>query len=195
MKKWKSQFMIALAAVGVGSALVGGATFAYFSDQEVVNNTFAAGTLDLSVNKQVVYDVKNIKPGDYMVRYFTIKNSGTLDIEKVLMHSKYTVSDAKGDNGTEDFGDHLYVEFLTSDGQVILLNESLGELQRKTSNGQSPDISTLYTSLKKLPVGDEDTIAMKVIFKENGQDQNKFQGDTLSLTWNLEAFQGKGTEL
>lgn len=33
----------------LGLSLIGGGTFAYFSDSETTNNTFAAGTLDLAV--------------------------------------------------------------------------------------------------------------------------------------------------
>lgn len=193
--KIKNQLILSLAALGIGSAFVGGATFAYFSDKEAVANTFATGTIDLTVDKKVVFDVNNIKPGDYMVRYFTIKNSGTLDISEVLMHTDYAVTDERGNNGTDDFGKHLYVDFLTSDGQVILLNQSLADLKELTKNGKSMDIATLYTDLVNLPVGDSDTICIKIRFNDNGQEQNVFQGDTLQLTWNLEAKQGKGKEL
>ena len=35
-----------------------------FSDKEVSNNTFAAGTLDLALNPSTVVNVSNLKPGD-----------------------------------------------------------------------------------------------------------------------------------
>ncbi len=192
--KLVSKFILSVVTLGIGAALLGGATFAYFSDKETVNNTFAAGTLDLSVNPTTVFDIQNLKPGDYMVRYFNIINSGTLYIKDVLLHTNYTITDVKGDNGSDDFAKHLNVEFLTSDGQVILLNKSLKELKDLTDNHQSPDISSLYTYLKDLPVGDTDVIAMKIVFVENGKDQNIFQGDKVQLTWTLEANQTAGQE-
>lgn len=191
----KKQFALALASVSLGAALIGGGTFAYFSDTEKVENTFAAGNLDLSVNPTVAFDIADLAPGDYMVRSFDITNSGSLDIKSVLMHTKYEVVDKKGDNGGEDFGKHFNVEFLTSDGQVLLLNRSLADLQALTTKGSSPDITTLYTELKKLPKGDRDRIVMKIVFVDNGADQNAFQGDSIKLTWSLEAKQEAGREL
>jgi len=188
----KKRFALTLASVGLGAALVSGGTFAYFSDTAAVNNTFATGTLDLSVNPTVAFDIANLKPGDYMVRYFEITNSGTLDIKDVLMKTSYTIEDAKGDNGSEDFANYLNVEFLTSDGQVVLLNQSLAKLKQLSDNGKAPDISSLYGFLKDLPVGDSDVICMKIVFTDTGLDQNIFQGDKVNLKWTLEARQGKG---
>ncbi|HZG16632.1 MAG TPA: TasA family protein [Candidatus Bathyarchaeia archaeon] len=188
----KKRFALTLASVGLGAALVSGGTFAYFSDTAEVNNTFATGTLDLSVNPTVAFDIANLKPGDYMVRYFEITNSGTLDIQDVLMKTSYTIEDAKGDNGSEDFANYLNVEFLTSDGQVVLLNQSLAKLKQLSENGKAPDISSLYGFLKHLPVGDSDVICMKIVFTDTGLDQNIFQGDKVNLKWTLEAHQGKG---
>ncbi|MCJ7843679.1 CalY family protein, partial [Lederbergia sp. NSJ-179] len=91
--------------------LIGGGTYAYFSDSAEANNTFAAGTLDLSVNPTQIIKVDNMKPGDSFIRDFELQNNGTLDIGKVLLDTSYTVTDAKGDN-TEDFGEHIEVEFL-----------------------------------------------------------------------------------
>ncbi|MGC5325283.1 TasA family protein [Brevibacillus sp. SYSU BS000544] len=195
MKSLKKQFALAFVSIGLGAALIGGGTYAYFNDTAEVNNKFAAGKLDLSVNPTVAFDVQNLKPGDFMVRYFDIMNSGTLDIKDVLMHTSYTIDDAKGDNGSNDFASHLNVEFLTSDGQVIVLNKTLKELKALTDNKKSPDISSLYkTKDKDLPVGDIDTVAMKIVFNDNGQDQNIFQGDKVNLKFKLEATQTAGVE-
>ncbi|MED4586374.1 TasA family protein [Brevibacillus choshinensis] len=191
----KNKFILSVATLGIGLALVGGGTFAYFSDTEEVNNSFAAGTLDLTVNPTVVFDVHNLKPGDFMVRDFDITNSGTIDIEDVLMHTNYSVIDGNGDNGNADFGKHIFIEFLTSDGDLILLNKSLADMRKLTQQGKSPDISNLYLKLKNLPVGDSDRIVMKINFVDNGLDQNIFQEDTLKLTWTLEAKQGAGKKL
>ena len=50
-------------ASALGLALIGGGTFAFFSDKEVSNNTFAAGTLDLTLNPKTLVDIKDLKPG------------------------------------------------------------------------------------------------------------------------------------
>lgn len=185
----KKQFALTLASVGLGAALIGGGTFAYFSDTEKVENTFAAGTLDLAANPTTVFNLKDLGPGDAMTRTFDIKNSGTLDIKKVLLSSTYNVTDAKGDNGSDDFGDHLRVEFLKSDGITVVYQDTLKELLNK-----KPDISNYFWGINGLPKGASDKIIVRIKFVDNGKDQNIFQGDKLDLTWNLEAQQADGRE-
>src|SRR5699024_11258352 len=67
----------------------------------ISNNTFAAGSLDLSVNPETIVNIDNLKPGDEVTREFDISNEGTLDITKVLLDTSYTVDDANGDNTGE----------------------------------------------------------------------------------------------
>ncbi len=52
-----------VASAALGLSLIGGGTFAYFSDKEVSNNTFAAGTLDLTLDPTTLVDIKDLKPG------------------------------------------------------------------------------------------------------------------------------------
>lgn len=119
----KNKLTSGIATALLGTALIAGGTFAYFSDTEVSNNTFAAGTLDLAVDPTVVIDVDNLKPGDRMVREFELQNNGTLDISTVDLATAYTVNDANNNN-TEDFGKHIKVLFLenadkTGNGWII----------------------------------------------------------------------------
>ena len=46
------------------------------------NNTFAAGTLDLSLNPSTVVNVSNLKPGDTIEKEFKLENKGSLDIKR-----------------------------------------------------------------------------------------------------------------
>ncbi|WP_312503886.1 TasA family protein, partial [Bacillus luti] len=66
----KKKLGMSVASAALGLSLIGGGTFAYFSDKEVSENTFAAGTLDLSIDPQVIIDVDKIKPGDQIERDF-----------------------------------------------------------------------------------------------------------------------------
>src|SRR5699024_3788008 len=113
-----------------GLTLVAGGTYAYFSDTEVTNNTFAAGTLDLSAEPTTIIDVDELKPGDSVVRHFELQNNGTLDIERVTLETDYTVTDAEGDN-TEDFGEHIEVEFLYNADKLdeVIYQTTLSELK------------------------------------------------------------------
>src|SRR5690625_6949185 len=90
----KKKIGLNLATAIIGVTLFAGGTFAYFSDQEVTNNTFAAGTLDLSISPEAVINIENIKPGDSMVREFVLTNDGTLKIENVDLETTYSVIDA-----------------------------------------------------------------------------------------------------
>ncbi|MDX8362375.1 TasA family protein [Cytobacillus sp. IB215316] len=182
----KKKLGLGMASAALGLSLIGGGTFAYFSDNVTVSNTFAAGTLDLYVDKEVVFEVGDIKPGDWMEREFNIKNDGNLDIEEVLMHT--TIS------GDTDLASHLNIKILSSDNQVILENVTLAELASRTAGDNSPDITTIRSSKEKLPVGDEDTIKIHIEFLDNGQDQNHLQGAEISVGFDLEATQGPGEE-
>ncbi|MFS1516167.1 TasA family protein [Bacillus sp. SCS-151] len=184
----KKKLGLGMASAALGLSLIGGGTFAYFSDSAEVTNTFAAGTLDLSVSNTELFMVDNLKPGDWMERTFTISNAGTLNIKDVLLTTTIDEADLEGDN-PDAFANHFTVEFITSDGQTILENKTLAELQ-----GMTPDITTHSSALKNLPVGDTDEIKVKITFVDNGEDQNHFQGDSLEVGFSLEATQEAGEE-
>ena len=52
----KKKLGLSVATAALGLSLIGGGTYAYFSDQEVTQNTFAAGTLDLAINPTTIVD-------------------------------------------------------------------------------------------------------------------------------------------
>lgn len=78
------KILLSLSVIGVVATIVIGATTAYFSDVEVSEgNTFAAGTLDLSVNGEnswtsTIFDISDVKPGDSGTTTIKLKNEGTL---------------------------------------------------------------------------------------------------------------------
>ncbi|MEN1937675.1 TasA family protein [Paenibacillus sp. 102] len=190
--------MSAMTAV-LGLSLIGGGTYAYFSDKEVSNNTFAAGTLDLSVDPKVVIDVDNLKPGDEMERGFQLVNKGTLAIGDVKLLTDYTVIDAKGDNGNTDFGDHIRVDFLWNldKNTVPVWSTTLSELKEATQNGNIPDLvqkGIVDREENGLAPGDDDTFYVMFTFVDNGEDQNVFQGDALNLNWTFNSMQTEGEE-
>ncbi|HEK9101107.1 TPA: cell division protein FtsN [Bacillus pseudomycoides] len=190
--------MGAMTAV-LGLSLIGGGTYAYFSDKEVSNNTFAAGTLDLSVDPKVVIDVDNLKPGDEMERGFQLVNKGTLAIGDVKLLTDYTVIDAKGDNGNTDFGDHIRVDFLWNldKNTVPIWSTTLSELKEATQNGNIPDLvqkGIVDREENGLAPGDDDTFYVMFTFVDNGEDQNVFQGDALNLNWTFNSMQTEGEE-
>lgn len=182
---------VATAVLGLG--LIGGGTYAYFSDSEVSANTFAAGTLDLALNPTEIIDVKNIKPGDTMFRTFNLTNDGTLDIKTVNLLTDYTVADAKGDN-SEDFGKHIKVNFLWNIDKVSepIWSTTLYDLQNASTELVQEKFWLVFWENRGLDVGTSDSFAVQFEFVDNGHEQNEFQGDALNLEWTFNAMQKEG---
>ncbi|MBN3553968.1 M73 family metallopeptidase [Fictibacillus nanhaiensis] len=195
----KKKLGLGVASAALGLSLVGGGTYAYFSDTEVTNNTFAAGTLDLSVNPSTIIDVKDLKPGDTMLRSFELKNGGTLDIKNVTLLTDYTIKDSKGDNKAEDLGKHIRVNFLFN---VDKLDAPVWSTTLADLKGMDPKVVKNKFDLmfgdewgaKGLAPGSSDLLFVQYEFVDNGKDQNAFQGDSLSLKWTFDAMQKAGSE-
>ena len=195
----KKKLGMGVVTAALGLSLIGGGTYAYFSDKEVSQNTFAAGTLDFSVNPEVVINVDNIKPGDEMERGFQLVNKGTLAIGDVKLLTDYSVIDAKGDNGNADFGDHIRVDFLWNldKNEVPIWSTTLSELKVSTQNGSIPDLvqkGVVDREGNGLAPGDDDTFYVMFTFVDNDEEQNVFQGDSLKLNWTFNSMQTNGEE-
>lgn len=191
----KKKLGTGLMTAALGLALVGGGTYAYFSDSALSTNTFAAGTLDLSMEPTEIINIDNIKPGDSITRDFELHNDGTLDIGKVFLDTEYKVIDVKGDN-TEDFAEHIQVEFLYNVDKFdeVIYETDLAALKDMTPEAINENIIDPILG-KGLEVGDSDDFVVKFNFVDNGEDQNQFQGDSLKLEWTFTATQTEGEEL
>lgn len=187
----KKQIGMGVMSAALGLTLIGGGTYAYFSDSETTNNTFAAGTLDLSVDPTTVIDIDNLKPGDEMTRDFELQNNGSLDISKISLETNYNVIDAKGDNN-EDFGEHIEVEFLYNADKFneVVFETTLAELKEMTPDAVNDEIF----GNNGLEADVENDLVVKFNFVDNGEDQNQFQGDSLELEWTFNAEQSAGED-
>ena len=178
----------------LGLSLMGGGTFAYFSDTFETKNTFAAGTLDLSINPNAVVNIDNIKPGDEVYREFTFENKGSLDIYQVLLDTKYSVEDAKSDN-KDDLANHIKVTIMynTSSATVPVVETTLAQLKEK-----QPDLTAIDEFVGTtqrpdgIPPGEKEKMFVLFQFVDNGEDQNQFQGDKLQVDWTFNAKQAPG---
>jgi spore coat-associated protein N len=196
---FKKKLGLGIASAALGMSLVGGGTFAYFSDQEISeNNTFAAGTLNLELSPSQIINVDNIKPGDWVNETFVLKNEGSLDISKVLLSTSYTVADAKGDN-TDDFGKHIRVNFLQNldkSGLVtpndIIYSTTLFDLKGTAPDAVQKKIWSVFGEKSGLKSGTSDNFYVQFEFVDNDEDQNQFQDDSLVLTWTFDAEQTAG---
>ncbi|SFB19430.1 camelysin. Metallo peptidase. MEROPS family M73 [Lentibacillus halodurans] len=181
----KKKLGIGLASAVLGISLIGGGTFAYFNDVEETNNTFAAGTLDLNLKgvddkEDVDLHLENMKPGDWKVHQVRLYNDGSLTFKDVKLNTAYEINDVTGDNANEDFADHILVTIMdTGTNEVYERDVPVSELDEVVvSNNQSP--------------GDRKILRMDFKFHDNGEDQNKFQGDSLNLDLTFEASQEDG---
>jgi len=193
----KKKLGLSVASAALGIALIGGGTFAYFSDEEVTNNSFAAGTLDLSVDPTAIINLDNLKPGDSMVREFSLSNDGSLEIANVFLDTNYTVVD-DGSNNTEDFGQHIQVNFLWNWDQESepIFETTLYDLREMDPDVVKRDIwDPLWEERGGLETGETHDFWVQFEFIDNGEDQNMFQNDALELEWTFNATQGDGEDL
>jgi len=191
----KKKLSMGIMSAALGLTLIGGGTYAYFSSEATTNNTFAAGTLDLSAEPTTIIDVENLQPGDSIERDFELQNNGSLDIDKVTLETDYSVIDAEGDN-TEDFGEHILVEFLYNADKLdeVIYEATLAELKEMTPEAINEHIFYPAFGEEGLPVGSTDDLVVKFNFVDNDENQNQFQGDSLELEWTFVAQQIAGEE-
>ncbi|UOE56407.1 CalY family protein [Bacillus sp. CMF12] len=191
----KKKLGMGIASAALGISLVGGGTFAYFSDSAVATGNFKAGTLQLSTNPTQVINVENIKPGDTMTRYFEINNDGSLDIAEINLKTNYSVGDTNGNN-SDDLGKHIRVNFFLNADK---LDVPIWETTLFDLKSMSPDViegnfwSAWFAERGgNLAAGTTDSVYVQYEFVDNGADQNQFQGDSLQLEWTFEGMQGAG---
>lgn len=192
----KKTLGLGVASAALGLALIGGGTFAYFSDSAQSSASFNNGTLKLSSDPAVIVDLGNLKPGDLITRDFKLKNDGSLDIPKVLLKTSAEVTDTDNNNGSHNLKEDIIVTFLNNNDkkQPEVLIISLADLE-----SQNPDLvarkilgTVLGGENSGIKAGTEDTLTVQFAFKETFQPQNYYQGDKLKLTWTFEASQGAG---
>lgn len=181
---------VATAVLGLG--LIGGGTFAYFSDTAEATGNFAAGTLDLAVNPTEIITVDNLKPGDWMNRTFKLENNGSLDISKVLLTTDY-------DN--EEFAKHIRVNFLQNidkSGLIqpndIIYATTLDQLKGTAPDAVQKKIWSFFGEKSGLKAGTKDNFYVQFEFVDNGKDQNDLQDASINLEWTFDAQQTAGEE-
>lgn len=193
----KQKLAMGILTGGLAISMIGGGTYAYFNDVEVNKSSFAAGTLDINVKggdtANAIIDVSNIKPGDTMTRNFKLNNTGSLDVSKVLLTSKYSVIDANGNNAGADFGEHIEVQFLiNSDKGTEVVHDTTLKALNSSTDVTERDIFAWYKEKSGLKAKSSDDLIVKFKFVDNKKDQNMFQGDSLKLEWTFDAKQTTG---
>ncbi|AXF55895.1 TasA family protein [Salicibibacter kimchii] len=189
----KKQLGMGVTTAVLGLTLIGGGTFAYFSDSEETNATFAAGTLDLTAEPTEVINVDNMAPGDSMTRDFELQNTGSLDIDTVTLETDYESSYVDGD----DFGEHIEVEFLYNVNNLdeVIYQTTLADLQDMSPEAINEHIFYPAIGDDGLAAGESHDFVVQFNFLDNGEDQNHLQDAWLDLEWTFISTQGDGEEI
>ncbi|WP_042142616.1 TasA family protein [Paucisalibacillus sp. EB02] len=189
----KKKLGMSAVAAALGISLIGGGTFAYFSDTEVTNNSFAAGTLDIHLKgvddrEEVDLSIDNMKPGDWKVHQIRVYNGGSLDVNDVKLNVDYEVTDADDNNDGEDFADHILVHVTKMGSNEVVANwVPLSQLEDVIV---AEDLKP--TSNKPYQTDNRQVLRFDYKFNDNGEDQNIFQGDGIDFELSFEASQKEG---
>ena len=76
----RKRIVVSMLVIALAAALLGGAAFAWFTDEEEVTANFIAGTIDLATPVATELNVVDMAPGDHQDWVITIQNAGTLDM-------------------------------------------------------------------------------------------------------------------
>jgi spore coat-associated protein N len=216
----KKKLGLGMASAALGLSLVGGGTFAYFSDEATIHNGFAAGTLNLEVGKYpetqwpVNFDLSNLRPGDTVERTFDLKNTGSLAIEDTYLDfSKVSVTNPLGTGATEnDFLSALTVTYfyetvvngvyvpqsMLLNSQQISLKDAIagnyaGKIDPDFLVGTAPN-HKLNLTPDGIDAGSYGRYRIMISFPETNQAQNDLQGMVAKVDFNLDARQVMGNK-
>jgi len=191
----KKKLAMGIATGALAVSMIGGGTYAYFSDVETSVNTFAAGTLDLALSPQEIINVDNIKPGDRMNKTFTLKNEGSLDIAKVLLNTDYEVINKVGEPvNIGNLADNIRVNLMwnITAGEMPVVWTTLAELKEMTPEAIATKYWGPFEMSGGLKPNKSNVLNVTFEFINKDEPQNEFQGDSLILTWDFDARQGNG---
>ncbi|WP_243386352.1 TasA family protein [Bacillus kexueae] len=205
----KKKLSMGVVSAALGLSLVGGGTWAVFSDTEAATETYQAGILDLVLKEKdgktdlqsgiFTSDLKNLKPGDSISETIRVKNNGTLSIKDVVVKANYDGfvdggENINGDadlgalNNADDFAKQIHVHITDAAGNV-LYNDTLKRFRQ--ASGDITD-GTRDKSLPVLPNPDSDPVTITLTF--NSKADNRFMNDKMSVNFEFIASQFDGTE-
>jgi spore coat-associated protein N len=195
MKKILGLGMVALLVM----ALVGGGTWAYFSDTETSSgNALAAGTLDLGLANTSGAEAgasvtatwttpSGFKPGDTLDKTLYIKNSGSITMSSVNI----TFAHAYSENTPITVSG--YNQLLTTTGNLTnMLTASTATWNGTPTSFQGHSLTTMTTTdgsmnLGSLAPGAE--ALLRIVWTFDPAATNGCQGDSEDLTLTISALQ------
>lgn len=171
----KKNVVVSMLIIALAAALLGGATFAWFTDSKQVKATFTTGTIILGETIATPLNISDMAPNDTTEWEITIANEGTLDLYYRLCFS-----------GSGDLAKVLHV---TIDGQdnVIIDGEDKRTLQEIIDSGYIFD-----ESMRINAGGPKHTLA--IAFHLPAETVNDYQNSTFEGCLTVEATQAKNQQ-
>lgn len=200
----KKKMNMGILAGALGIALIGGGTWAAFNDVETVNSSIAVGTLDLAANPSTLFNVENLKPGDWFEKTLTLSNAGSLDINDINLYlTPSNWQDVQHQN-LPDNGVNTLNQFLQQfDVTITRGNTEIFKGSADTLSAQSLEVSGTANNAVALAPEADMTLKIKVVFNNDTttypnsrlQVQNKYQGESVNLALEFEATQMPGEQI
>lgn len=196
----KKKLVTGVLAGTLGLLLVTGGTYAAFNDVETVNNTFTAGTLNLSANTDVLFNVSDLKPGDSIKKTITLTNKGSLAINELLVTSSAAGFVEVEHENLPDNGVNSKEEFLSQ--FEVKVGNDVGTLNDLSSLAHQAIVQLGDDGIPVLQPSESITIDIVITFKEDNTryegsklfEQNKFQGESIDINLIFEATQMPGED-
>lgn len=187
-----NKILVSLLMIGVVMGIAGAGTWAYFSDTEQVNNNqFTAGTLDLVVTdsqtgSQLPFVVTNVKPGDLGSEAREVQNVGTLPgdlyvkIKNVVNTEEINPESETDITEPGDLGANLEVALWLDVGRNgIFDNGDIG--LRADGTNYNPSTVLQYAPLNSYPS------AFKLL---RAPMPSGVPGDDIIINWNVPSIVG-----
>src|SRR3990167_6946670 len=198
-----SKILLSVASIAAAAALVIGATFAFFSDEETSNdNLFSAGTLDLvlcdvdegddpcPVEESILdsttasFGAVDLAPGDSVGAGFVeLRNTGSIDIAEVELDATATQTGGGVDSTLADKL-NLTVTKGSNNDCSSGTDDLTDDIDLAIGNNATPLTMTelasaTYDALPGLSVGSNYFLCMSVEFDNSAN--NTYQGDSADL--------------
>jgi len=199
----KKQILFSILTIGIMAAFLSGGTFAYFIDTETSsNNTFTAGTLDITLSSWGSWDFPfdNMAPGDITdLQRKLITSTGTLtpDHLEIQITTSNFIDGGIGPGNDEDaFEKQIEVT------RLHIQNKGGGGFNNLLSlitDDDGDGVISLY-DLEEYGVIDDisltnNEMVFKVEFKFVTNAGNEYQGDSIDIDFAFGAAQVTGQDV
>lgn len=168
----KKNVVVSMLIIALAAALLGGATFAWFTDSKQASANFTTGTIILGETIATPLSISNMAPNDTTEWEITIANEGTLDLYYRL-----------GFSGNGNLAKVLHV---TIDGQdnVIIDGEDKRTLQEIIDSGY------IFDESMRINAGAENH-TLTITFHLPPEAGNEYQGSSFDGYLTVDATQVK----